>query len=42
MMDLVTQVQVVRGDHDGTADISSNGPGSVLLEGIRFRLIITF
>ena len=42
MMDLVAQVQMVCGDQNGTADISSDGPGSVLLEGIRFRLIITF
>ena len=42
MMDLVAQVQMVCGDQNGTADISSDGPGSMLLEGIRFRLIITF
>jgi len=40
MMDLVAQVQMVCGDQNGTADISSDGPGSVLLEGIRFRWII--
>ena len=40
MMDLVTQVQVVHEDHYGVADMSSNGPGSMLLEGIRFRLVI--